>query len=447
MTHAERVIFSNVSVDEFRDLIQRFKDGEQNPTLKGIQVRFPTRIKQNVGFSLRAWDQTLVKSSKAYVRLYFDEKEKIYHIHAGKSQRHARAGESDAMIGINSVMPWDLDAHERNLKRMSTTWHSLPAAKKTEISRAKDARIVDEHGTTNAERRNAINREKHRLNIDGYRDRMLDRRRAEREKIRNEHDSKLYEQLMASSKNYRRAFDELFIVEKLSRSTDAEKENLRERIFSARFELHSFSNSELTPTGKFVKLVDLASREFDEVYCGFSRWNPETPPYRLEVANAVRYTYGRDVRSMLVLDVANDLPLFEAGGDDDSVEAYVQKHLKNVGCTCIHGDVYRTALGGSYTDEEKALRETLVKDGFEDDCAKRYIALKRAAETRGNIFVCCFPAGKGGWHGKPTRHPSRPGKTRIPPKVGIDVVRRNAHYDNVPSTSTRPQPRTRIAEN
>jgi len=286
------------------------------------------------------------------------------------------------------------------------------------------------------------------INVDGrtltFREKKLQKEKRQRDTIRNMHNQCLFAEIASENSTLMEQFTELERVYNLSLYSPSQRRELRDKIMTSKYQCLQWTNNALIPTDKFVSIHDLTNPDnFDEVYAGFSRWAPHTPGYRHEASNAVRYTYGREANNMYVLDVANDLPLYEAGGDKTSVEAFVQAKMRQIGVNCLHGEVYRTANGGSYTEEEKTLRKTLVEDGFSDASAKRFIALKRAAETRGNIFVSCFPKGKGGWQGKTLRKVGHPGERTIPVKTGIDLVRRNAHYDNVASTSTRPRPRPR----
>jgi hypothetical protein len=275
-----------------------------------------------------------------------------------------------------------------------------------------------------------------------FREKKLQKEKRQRDTIRNMHDQCLFAEIASENSTLMEQFTELKRVYNLSLYSPSQRRELRDKIMTSKYRCLQWTNKALIPTGEFVSIHDLTNPDnFDEVYAGFSRWAPHTRGYRYEVSNAVRYTYGREAYNMYVLDVANDLPFYEAGGDESSVEAFVQAKMRQIGVNCLHGEVYRTATGGSYTAEEKTLRKTLVEDGFSDASAKRFMALKRAAETRGNIFVSCFPKGKGGWQGKTLRKVGHPGERTIPVKTGIDLVRRNAHYDNVASTSTRPRPR------
>lgn len=329
---------------------------------------------------------------------------------------------------------------------MRGNWADLPKEERTRRNQAKQDKIIDDKGTTAGELKQLLDKEKYANNVGGRRDRRLKKKKQDFDEKRAQHDRKLFnfinsdDSLSEQYETYKQLFKE-------SQLTAEEKQDVRDDILNSHHQLLQWTNGCLEQTGKFVKLEDLSNRDkFDEVYCGFSRWAPNTEGYRLEVSNAVRYTYGRDANNMMVLNVANNLPIHEAGGISDSIEAFVQDVLLKSNAICLHGAVYRTALGGAYTEEEVNLRKELVDKGFEDACAKRFIALKRAAETRGYIFVSCFPTGCGGWHGKTVRDNCRPGERKIPPKVGIDLVRPNSHYDNVASTSTRPRPRPRNAD-
>ncbi len=423
-------VAKRVSVAEFHALIEQFKKGER-PKLHGMEVDFPVRIKHGAGFSIKCHDGQLHRDSIAWATVYFDSQRCRYVVACGRNKTHiqdfVKAQAPDALVLEGLFAPWNKKFYQSLLSNVRKNYAALPDDEKVRRYHATHDRVINVDGRTLT-----------------FREKKLQKEQRQRDTIRNMHNQCLFAEIASENSTLMQQFTELKRVYDLSLYSQAQRRELRDKIMTSKYQCLQWTNKALIPTGKFVSIYDLTNPDnFDEVYAGFSRWAPHTRGYRHEASNAVRYTYGREAYNMYVLDVANDLPLYEAGGDKTSVEAFVQAKMRQIGVNCLHGEVYRTANGGSYTAEEKTLRKTLVEDGFSDASAKRFMALKRAAETRGNIFVSCFPKGKGGWQGKTLRKVGHPGERRIPVKTGIDLVRRNAHYDNVASTSTRPRPRPR----
>ena len=423
-------VAKRVSVAEFHALIGQFKKGER-PKLHGMEVDFPVRIKQCAGFSIKCHDGQLHRDSVAWATVYFDSQRCRYVVACGRNKTHTqdfvKAQAPDALVLEGLVAPWNKKFYQFHLSHVREKYAALPDDEKVRRWIATRDKVINVDGRTLT-----------------FREKKLQKKKRQRDTIRNMHDQCLFAEIASENSTLTQQFTELKRVYNLSLYSPSQRRELRDKIMTSKYQCLQWTNNALIPTDKFVSIHDLTNpHNFDEVYAGFSRWAPHTPGYRLEASSVVRYTYGREAYNMYVLDVANDLPLYEAAGDKTSVEAFLQATMRQIGVNCLHGEVYRTANGGSYTEEEKTLRKTLVEDGFSDASAKRFIALKRAAETRGNIFVSCFPKGKGGWQGKTLRKAGHPGERTIPVKTGIDLVRRNAHYDNVASTSTRPRPRPR----
>ena len=440
-------VAKRVSEAEFHALIEQFKKGER-PKLHGMEVDFPVRIKQRAGLSIKCHDGQLHRDSKAWATVYFDSQWCRYVVACGRNKTHTqdfvKAQAPDALVLEGLVAPWNKEFYQSHLSNVRENYAALPDDEKVRRWHAKRDKVINVDGRTLTfgEWRKNVNQANRENDVGGRRTKELQRKKRQRDTIRNMHDQCLFAEIASENSTLMQQFTELKRMHNLSLYSQSQRRELRDKIMTSKYRCLQWTNKALIPTGKFVSIHDLTNPDnFDEVYAGFSRWAPHTPGYRLEASSVVRYTYGREAYNMYVLDVANDLPLYEAGGDKTSVEAFVQAKMRQIGVNCLHGEVYRTANGGSYTEEEKTLRKTLVEDGFSDASAKRFIALKRAAETRGNIFVSCFPKGKGGWQGKTLRKAGHPGERTIPVKTGIDLVRRNAHYDNVASTSTRPRPR------
>ena len=113
------------------------------------------------------------------------------------------------------------------------------------------------------------------------------------------HDQCLFAEIASENSTLMQQFTELKRMHNLSLYSQSQWRELRDKIMTSKYQCLQWTNNALIPTGKFVSIYDLTNpHNFDEVYAGFSRWDPHTPGYRLEVSNAVRYTYGREANNM-----------------------------------------------------------------------------------------------------------------------------------------------------